>query len=407
MPLDVRLSSGRPSYLLGEAVTLRIVASNVGQEVVRGREMPIPPISVYISHDAKGYERYDPQIGMPFHPDTWPLVTLPPGEALHYLLHPLYMRQHQSRLAFEHAGDYSIKAHFGLRGVDPESSGIGPLESNTIQITIQEPQGADAKLWQTLRQEPYLRFLHLGWYRKDEGHIPIRLATMLLQDPTSGYVPTIRDALARYYQSQQSYEDMEQREDLRRVLGIEPNVLFPDDERLARTFVIEHPNDMLLKDVVQLVSEWSGVPLSVSPEAPPSRLRSLKREIDVRTFMRQQSSSVTWERHGEGYRLVLTMFPDDRRLGSGAILYFAEPTPLADVLRQYTQQRHVSFKASPDLQDHKVQLAVETDDRTILRRLAEMTGATWVRRGEGYYLTRQPDEAEPAPENATNPDADP
>jgi hypothetical protein len=241
---------------------------------------------------------------------------------------------------------------------------------------------------------------------------------MLLQDPTSGYVPTIRDALVRYYGYQLYYknepaereETERERALVRKVTGIKDEALFPDDKRLDAKVSVLFAEPTAYGVIFQEFTRQSGVPL----DAPPA-IKGLKPMVaednSLRTVMRNHASHMkgAWKRRGDGYFLQPQeeLFPRDRRIEVSVLAYYPDPTPLPEVLRFLSESSKTKLDASPELRERPVSLAERNDVRQFMRILSQDLNATWVRRGEGYYLTRQPDEAEPAPENSTNPDADP
>jgi len=277
-------------------------------------------------------------------------------------------------------------------------------ESNTIEVNLVAPWGKDKKVFEVIRQPKYLYLIQTGWAGDREHLFSMEVVELLRTHPKTGYGRALRRGLTKYYESPTFYDNLEAREQIRQVLGIETNVLFPEDRRLDREFELTLTEKTSIPDLVRKVSDVSGVPLDASPDLNRRSKTGTFGPMPLRTFVQRLHSPIIaqyWERRGDGYFLRLGPFAEDGGLHGRILVYFPNPTPLADVLRHISKRSYKRFDASPELQDRKVQMAVETDERTLMRRLSKELDATWVRRGKGYYLTREPENPEPDPSQET------
>lgn len=97
------------------------------------------------------------------------------------------------------------------------------------------------------------------------------------------------------------------------------------------------------------------------------------------------------------------LFPEDKRLDAQVEVDFPEQTSFEQVLASLAQQSGVSLSVSDDLK----QLTIATYKHTLALRtqmqdIAGGKSGEWVKRGDGYLLTRAEPEPDDAPNSATS-----
>jgi len=317
----VTLDTPRTEYVLGEPILLNVAVKNVGREALKAWKVHTdytePEIIVLISKDARSFDRY--VMGV-FGAVNFGVIVevLKAGESREYSLRVLYAERHRTRLALKEPGRYWIKVRYPL--ITPEPLRRTELESNTVEVRVNQPKPADAEVWQAIRAPEFLRFIQCGVGHPKRPDVPRKVAELVRKHPKSTYDAALRWALNRYYEravypkGRQWAQQQPELEEIREALGMpkEPEGPFPDDRRLDVTVTFRFPEFTPLEDVFDVISVASGVPLRLAPELRIRRMRTAQITESVRKFMRLQVDiDGSWVPEPDGgYRLVPTKAPE-------------------------------------------------------------------------------------------------
>lgn len=180
--LILKVNSDKPTYVLGEIVKLTFKVINEGDKAVLLHYSPTVYtgyLKVWISADGEEYKRYSGN-------SDWGLEETPggilqPGKAFEsqatilwnynpslggFISDPAEKRIN-SHYAFPTKGIYFIKAVLYF----PEIANRPKIESQPIQIVVEEPVGDDLEVWNSIKDNGAIaHFLHNGWFLtyKDE-----------------------------------------------------------------------------------------------------------------------------------------------------------------------------------------------------------------------------------------------
>lgn len=301
--LQITLSTPKKSYVIGEPVPLEVVAKNTSQEVIKTYDIidhsyaSCPEFGIYIAREDEGFRSYTP--GDCIQADIAPrrVFDLKPNDTVDYQLRILYANAPPSNLAFPRPGAYRINVeHPQLRGV----------KSNTIDIRVTEPEGADAEIWGEIQSQKFLYFLHWGGIAKKDADVAMRAAELLKSYPESSYHDDLRWALRAYYRRNPGLGEHE-KELIREVAEIAapaPNLLERDD-RLDRVVTFHFPEEVPLGEAIQKLSRQSRVPLEIHPKLKDWGITSARVTRPLREFMEPQAAGTAeWFRQGDGYLLA-------------------------------------------------------------------------------------------------------
>ncbi|MBW3600962.1 MAG: hypothetical protein KY475_27315 [Planctomycetes bacterium] len=312
-PTDVRVQIASPKevYQLGEPVRLNVTVTTTQRTPIRFIEVFNHEIEVYLSDNGERFRRWRSGL-YPVLDVERKTETLTGGQPSDYNVRVLYDAQRESRLAFEKPGRYWLRAEFPLAENEPPYHKSN-VDSNTIRIRIQEPQGEDAEVWRRIREdESFLVLLQTGSSHKDTV---LEAAALLKSRPDTAYDSAIRRALKQYdhgYTVGAKKLDEHEAELLRSVLGIElpaPQP-FPEDKRLDQIITYRFPKQTPLEEVFREISRQSGVPLKVDPSFREATMASLRVAVPLRRFMRSRAAyKAEWVRQGDAYLLRATEDP--------------------------------------------------------------------------------------------------
>jgi hypothetical protein len=196
----LRLSPMRPSgdYILGEPVELVVTLFNrsaISFDLLALLAPKYGNLTIEISDDGKAYKKYvgpgwsttdmyaSPKRFAPSG-ETSEVVTIlwnrPIAGALDHI---------SGEFAFPHSGRYRLRA----RLADKEPIG----ESNTVEISIKEPAGDDAVVWEIFKKTSQLAYL-IQYPRRDASpEDRIKLETILREYPNTSFTSYIREAMQR------------------------------------------------------------------------------------------------------------------------------------------------------------------------------------------------------------------
>ena len=318
-PMSVRVDSEKSEYVLGEAVLLDVIVTNVTDgdidvwvDILRWQQ-----IQVFV---ASGEDDFQQFMGVRRGYDVFPeMEPLKPGDSKSYGFRVLYtpdsIRETRKpwHLAFEKPGPYRVKARYQRRD-------YSTVESDAIQLQIKEPEWLDARLWEEINSPELLYFLQESGVRYEDRrheHRIVYKAFELYQRPRSSYHPALKYALRNVYEGHRLKMSKELSR-LRRwhmILGIEEPLpelpreskLFLDDRRLDIRVTYHFPEPTQLEDVFNEISEQTAVPLRVAPALAIHRMKggTKDRKITLRDFMdARDGHGAAWLREGDAYKLV-------------------------------------------------------------------------------------------------------
>lgn len=337
--LALRLPEGE-RYLLGQPVPLTAVLENAGDKARELYESPIeeldPNVKIFLAAEGGPFSPFDS--GRNIVPSVVRVVrTLAPGSRRYYTSRVVYDRQSDNRLALAAPGRYKIRARY--LWVERGESHSGSVESNTVEVQVDAPQGPDAEVWARIQRPAMLHFLQTGvalgkpsgagpgslsaevLARIESGEgMPAEAAELVLAHPASRYAAALRQALGEYYYQRKNYpspgETIPAAEAIRRALGIAsetylsiylPSRDHPErDERLFRRRVTCHyPDGADLNKVLEQVTLETGVPLGVGAEVIRGRFRGESLDVALYQFMQSlvEPGWAKWVRQGDGYHL--------------------------------------------------------------------------------------------------------
>ncbi len=180
--LELSITSSKKTYVIGETVNFTFDLKNKGNDdLTRSNNFNIDAgyLKVYISKDGKNFEKYsNPNWGRI--DAAWGVVQLKPNESVKTSadvlwnekpevshLSPKSARQSSegkilTDYVFPKAGEYFVKAtfivHYQMRA--------NKIESEPIQITIEEPSGDDSAVWNKIKDRGDLAyFIQEGRFR--------------------------------------------------------------------------------------------------------------------------------------------------------------------------------------------------------------------------------------------------
>ncbi len=324
--IQVEIVSASKEYVIGEPVPLDVTVKNVSDRVFHTW---IDPLSYQI-------EIHIARAGDPFHQYTCGdmrtklirrmVEALAPGQSKCYpfrVLGTFYVREtaeRRSRLAFETPGLYRAKARYPLY---PNGK---MFESNTVEFRVNERQGVDAKVWEEINQQRFLRFLQSGEAGREDRDVLEKAVEVLRTAPKSSFQDPIKWALEKYYRKRTSAlgersvlldADLEKIRDALRIPAV-PQGPFPDDKRLDAWISYGFPEQTPFEEVFKTISNLSGVPLRVGRELRVRTLASIPQTTKVWTFMEQMAGrDVHWVRERDGgYRLVPVRHAEEEKQGA-------------------------------------------------------------------------------------------
>ncbi|MEJ7636683.1 MAG: hypothetical protein WKF75_01535, partial [Singulisphaera sp.] len=211
------------------------------------------------------------------------------------------------RLAFPEPGTYSIKIDFPFHLKGSKTGNL--LESNIVEVRIEEPDGVDAEVWNQIRGDDVLRFLQSGGVPRGREDILLKVADLVQKYPETRYREALRHALRRSLGSENQLPQ-EDRTRIRALLGIteEMNRFYVLDDRLDGEVVLHAPEVTTLDQVLASLSRQSRVPLKASKSVGRDRLWAARRVADLRSLMQElaEGASAGWRGSGEGYVLIRT-----------------------------------------------------------------------------------------------------
>jgi len=159
-PLVATLAVLQSQWVLGQPVELQLIVTNQSSTVVK-TSLELDPefgdVSVFVSTDGSHFRQYlGPDWGTV---DISRVTTLPPGASKHATIsvlwnNDLYRKSDATGqfLGFSGAGTYSVKAKV--------LTGLGPIESNSINVALLSPTGVDEDVWEAIRNNSRLaRFI--------------------------------------------------------------------------------------------------------------------------------------------------------------------------------------------------------------------------------------------------------
>ena len=191
--LTLQVTTDRPTYLVGEAVTLTVRLSNQTSAVISGNTVlgrGFGYLHVLVAFDGLDFKRYRaPEWGIKdalLKPtDIASGHEISETVTLLYNLASTLPGEIPGVLAFPEPGHYAIVARF----LDLDSK--TRIESQPIHIDVEAPRGVDARAWEMLNNKNAIYFLHTGNSRGDAA-LEQGFAELLERYPQSRYVDQVR-----------------------------------------------------------------------------------------------------------------------------------------------------------------------------------------------------------------------
>ena len=161
-PLRITISSPSESYLVGEPVVLDLKLTNEGSETVT----TMVPSAIEYTNTYLSYRSHGRSDWTSYRPTLYKSIgaryaELEPGESLMARgIFPASMNTPGDFTFLKQPGQYQFRMQFTVRDGGPMPEGGYPrLISNTIAVTVREPQGREAEaleLWnKVLKQSSY------------------------------------------------------------------------------------------------------------------------------------------------------------------------------------------------------------------------------------------------------------
>ena len=215
--LALTLRSSKPTYALGELVSLKIEVSNQTEQTVSlstATDVWTGAVRVFIADEGGEFKEYrGPGWGLKDAVGA-AQIEIPPGGSFETTATVLYNHRPETghlsevyaseingkRLGTEYAfarpGAYRLKAALQTEG--------DTVESGALELDIREPQGVDRSIWKALREEP-----ELGYFIQSGGpkgppetprgrHLEATLERLAGSFPEGRQAEGIRAGLAEY-----------------------------------------------------------------------------------------------------------------------------------------------------------------------------------------------------------------
>ncbi len=215
--LIVEISQSKSNYLLGEIVPINIKIINQGNSDVylRGATPQSGYVKILISDDGKIFKEYDN--------GNWGNkkmkgLTIAPNQTINsqanILANSIFSTSHLNAksaseivnkkvmtvYAFPKAGEYYLKAVL----VIPNKDGNEEIESESVQITIEEPQGKDLEIWNRIKDRAdFAYFIQEGEmvdFRSlnEQTKFEAEIEYILQKYPNSFYAESLRQSLDKF-----------------------------------------------------------------------------------------------------------------------------------------------------------------------------------------------------------------
>lgn len=219
--LAIQISSDKKSYVPGEPVALKFKVVNKGETPISVEDADVQHgrVKVLIAYQGEGYKEYlGPQWGLKDDAGGGAMTVEPNGffeteatvlynhrlETSH--LSEMYAKQSAAeRIETEYAlarpGEYNVKAVLYVSSSDSE------VESEPIQISVEEPKGSDLEVWNRIKDDAtYGYFIQTGDLRAHPDSAKAKrivgtLEELLTLYPDSKYAQHIQRSLARFKSS--------------------------------------------------------------------------------------------------------------------------------------------------------------------------------------------------------------
>lgn len=295
----LKLSTPRASYLLGEPVPLELVIRNNSKETIKLVQTFAEEVSMWISRAGEDFR--------PFQRNTMPkyrdrqVLHLAPGGRFALSFRVLRESGRDFKLAMPEPGEYRIYAEFPLWLFGGKQVAT---VSNVVPVSIKQPEGEDAQVWEQLKDPSFLRVLPNGGVLDQQKDLPMKMAKLMRSYPASAYAPAMRHALAKTYFRRRLGLPEKDQEQLAQSLDIARVEALADERLEARRHeVLEQ--DIPLDKVLASLNKV-GVPLDAAPELKAKKVNLIDAYFTLRGSMRSLSDDLeaSWERRGNGYYLV-------------------------------------------------------------------------------------------------------
>ncbi len=222
LPLILKVSSEKQTYILGEVVKLNFELINKGDKVIK---IPLRPdvstgyLKVWIALDGQEFNRY--------HNSSWGRMehggpTLQPGQSFNSQATILWNSKPDTLnlnpdvakgrimndYAFPKAGVYFIKAVASITGDAPMK-----IESEPIQIVVNEPVGDELKVWNDIKDSGEIAsFIQRGSFLtskdEEEKNLVKRVEQITQSYPNSFLVGQMKQKLEKFRTGEEKSKEM-------------------------------------------------------------------------------------------------------------------------------------------------------------------------------------------------------
>jgi len=324
-PISVMIRSPRTDHLVGEPVTIEFEVRNDARSAISILDPPFGAdegaTRIMLSCEDGGFRVVNCEEAC-LEPN-W--IKLEPGDSLKQQTQLLWSRAGGGRLAFDRPGLYIIKVIYPLvlGDKDGNRNGKRDVSSNTVQVRISPPQGADAEVWRLVRAHP----LALDYVQHPRDQMPgydkamVRLVVdVLAEHPRSRYSAIYEPAVRGFIEREEPVIPVGDRQKFRRFLKMPASPVFPDDARLEANVVVETAED--LARYLHSLERQSGVPLKASPALGKEGWSRARATVVLRNEMATlaEARKGEWKKSGGGYLLVEMKPETPGRIAAVALL---------------------------------------------------------------------------------------
>jgi hypothetical protein len=322
-----KLTVTKEAILLGEPVVLDLTFTNhhnmdttIAESLVDDREFSCP---IHIAQAGQPFRRFS--FGYPdVHRVGVSRHTLGPGKSWTYRWRLFSSWIEAETLAFPKAGTYQVR-------LESESSNRQPgqIMSNTVTVRINDPNGVDALVWQSIRDPGIFDLLQSGrmynradpaaalQHEKSRPRVACQttvyqVARLLEQFPTTGYRDAFQYALRRVYHRQRDKLALDEQAKLRALLNIQDVYEFKDrrlelpilfDESKAVRVYADGSATITIEKLLPMFHHQTGLILEAAPELKARQIGIDPKKLrDIRQYMEAISDALeaSWtEKEGD------------------------------------------------------------------------------------------------------------
>lgn len=205
--LKLVVSSSKTTYLLGEVVPFSIELTNGsgGEVIIENTVDPVyGSLKFYVSNESKSinYEYMNPKWGIR---EVNSFVEMKENEKITNSKNVLSKLKSNTEVEyfFQKAGVYNLRVSYQIRYARETKPVL--IESNPIQITIEEPVGEDLEVWNKIKDNGDIAyFLQEGEFNipsykmKEREKLRQEVEQLLIAHPNSFYAKPFKQSLEKF-----------------------------------------------------------------------------------------------------------------------------------------------------------------------------------------------------------------